>query len=94
MYQTWQKIIKVYPGRIKTFAYGAKDLPGGLEAIDAHGHTPGHTVFKRTDILTKALNGSPGNAPQTVTLKQDVWFIGDLILAADAQFANPDLSAK
>lgn len=38
-------ITKAYEGRLKTFAI-ADQLPCGVEAIEAYGHTAGHTVYK------------------------------------------------
>lgn len=38
-------IIKAYNGRLKTFAI-EDQLPCGVEAIEAYGHTAGHTVYK------------------------------------------------
>ena len=38
-------IAKAYEGRLKTFAV-SDQLPCGIEAIEAYGHTAGHTVYK------------------------------------------------
>jgi len=83
MHAAWRKILAAYPAdRIVLFRYGQKNLPGGLEAVAAPGHTPGHTVFKRSIAIDK-----DGN-------RQDIWFIGDLLHAAKLQFAVPDICAK
>ena len=41
---------KAYDGRLKTFAV-SDPLPCGVEAIEAYGHTAGHTVYKVGDNL-------------------------------------------
>ena len=41
---------KAYDGRLKTFAI-SDPLPCGVEAIEAYGHTAGHTVYKIGDNL-------------------------------------------
>ena len=38
-------VSKAYEGRLKTFAV-SDQLPCGIEAIEAYGHTAGHTVYK------------------------------------------------
>ena len=43
-------IAQAYGTRLRTFAVG-ETLPCGIEAIEAYGHTPGHTVYKTGDIL-------------------------------------------
>ncbi len=45
-----QKVLKTYGGRIRTFRFGEEVLPG-IKALDASGHTPGHTVFKTDSLL-------------------------------------------
>ena len=40
-----EAIAQAYGDRLKTFVPGDA-LPCGVEAIEAYGHTPGHTVFK------------------------------------------------
>lgn len=44
-----RKVFAAYAGRVKTFAFGENPLPG-VTALDASGHTPGHTAFE-TDAL-------------------------------------------
>ena len=36
--------LAVYPGKVSTFVFGEEILPG-VTAVDAAGHTPGHTVL-------------------------------------------------
>lgn len=43
-------IVKAYGNRLTTFASDAP-LPCGIEAIEAYGHTPGHTAYKVGNIL-------------------------------------------
>lgn len=43
-------ILGVYNDKLKLFAFGDK-LPHDVEAIDAVGHTPGHTVFRHNELL-------------------------------------------
>lgn len=43
-------IAQAYEGRLKTFAV-SDQLPCGIEAIEAYGHTAGHTVYKVGDNL-------------------------------------------
>ena len=38
-------LTQAYGGRLKTFAPGDR-LPCGIEAMEAYGHTPGHTAYK------------------------------------------------
>lgn len=40
-----RKVMAAYKGHIKTFTFGDKILPG-ITAIDARGHTPGHTAYE------------------------------------------------
>lgn len=42
-----QDAAAAYKGKTKVFDYGEEVLPG-IVAVDAHGHTPGHTVFDIT----------------------------------------------
>lgn len=43
-------IIGIYSESLKEFAFG-DTLPHNVIAIDAAGHTPGHTVFQKADLL-------------------------------------------
>lgn len=43
-------VFRAYAGRVKTFQFGDEVLPG-IRAIDAAGHTPGHTVFDTGEML-------------------------------------------
>lgn len=43
-------ILGVYGDKLKLFAFG-DILPHEVEAIDAIGHTPGHTVFRHKELL-------------------------------------------
>lgn len=45
-----QSIGQAYAERLKTFAV-ADELPCGVKAIEAYGHTPGHTVYRIGDAL-------------------------------------------
>ncbi len=49
--------LSAYASKLKTFAYGAEILPG-VTALDAHGHTRGHTVFMLKDGDAKVLIGA------------------------------------
>ena len=40
-----EAVLTTYEGRIKTFAFGNEILPG-IRALEAVGHTPGHTAFR------------------------------------------------
>jgi glyoxylase-like metal-dependent hydrolase (beta-lactamase superfamily II) len=41
---------KAYDGRIVLFDADS-DLPCGIKAVEAYGHTPGHTMYRVNDIL-------------------------------------------
>ena len=45
-----RKVLKVYMGRIQTFRFDDEVFPG-IRALDASGHTPGHTVFETPSLL-------------------------------------------
>lgn len=45
-----RKVFDGYKGRIKTFDFGDSPIPG-IVALDACGHTPGHTVYETEDFL-------------------------------------------
>lgn len=45
-----RKVLKVYMGRIKPFRFDDEVFPG-IRALDASGHTPGHTVFETPSLL-------------------------------------------
>lgn len=45
-----RKVLTAYAGRVKSFQYGDEVLPG-IRALDAAGHTPGHTVFDTGSLL-------------------------------------------
>ena len=45
-----EKIMGAYSGQLHLFEFG-DSLPCGVEAIDASGHTPGHTVYKVGKLL-------------------------------------------
>ena len=47
---TARKMLSAYGPRIRTFQYGDEVLPG-IRALDAAGHTPGHTVFDTGSLL-------------------------------------------
>lgn len=80
MHAPWKKIEKAYHGRIRSFDKKT-ELPCGITAIPAPGHTPGHTVFHTTMLLAE------GGV-------RHVYFIGDLIHGAAVQFATPEVCAK
>lgn len=45
-----QAVIAAYKDRLHLIQYG-ETIPGGFEALDAKGHTPGHVVFKNGKCL-------------------------------------------
>ncbi len=45
-----QSIMGAYADQLRQFAFG-DTLPCGVVAIDAVGHTPGHTVFQKDELL-------------------------------------------
>ena len=45
-----RKVLRSYGNRIKVFQFGEEVLPG-IRALDASGHTPGHTVFDVGPLL-------------------------------------------
>lgn len=45
-----RKVFAAYAGRIKTFAFDENPLPG-ITALDASGHTPGHTAYETDNLL-------------------------------------------
>ncbi len=45
-----RKVLAAYAGRVKTFAFGEAPIPG-VTALDAAGHTPGHTVYETESFL-------------------------------------------
>lgn len=40
-----REILKLYEGRIETFAFGSEPIPG-IKAVDTSGHTVGHTAYQ------------------------------------------------
>ncbi|MCR5395463.1 MAG: MBL fold metallo-hydrolase [Bacteroidales bacterium] len=44
------KVMAAYRDQVQLFAWG-DSLPGGVVAIEAPGHTPGHTVFRKGNLL-------------------------------------------
>lgn len=84
-------VVKAYgPDVLPPFAFGDILLPG-VTALDASGHTPGHTVFQveAAGILYPLDTPGHGN-PQAGTGGKSLLIIGDLIHAASLQFALPD----
>ena len=45
-----RKVLHAYGSRVRTFRFGEEVLPG-IKALDASGHTPGHTVFETDSLL-------------------------------------------
>ena len=45
-----EALAKAYEGKIHLFEFG-DTLPGGVEALDAAGHTPGHTAYRVGKLL-------------------------------------------
>lgn len=45
-----EALAKAYEGKIHLFEFG-DTLPGGVEALDAVGHTPGHTAYRAGKLL-------------------------------------------
>lgn len=45
-----REVLATYGDRIKTFEYD-EELPNGIEAIPANGHTAGHTAYRIDDVL-------------------------------------------
>lgn len=43
-------LLEAYQGSVVKFA-ATDELPGGVQAIPAYGHTPGHTVYRLGDML-------------------------------------------
>lgn len=70
-----RKVLAVYKKRLRPFKTDETILPG-IMAIDARGHTPGHTVFEITGT------GSKGQ-------KQGLTIVGDLIHHAGVQLRWP-----
>lgn len=76
-YDAWMAMPQEQTERLRTTfeAYGSRlvtfditdELPCGIEAIEAYGHTPGHTIYKAGDVLivgdimhgTALQNGNP-----------------------------------
>ena len=76
-YDAWMAMPQEQTERLRTTfeAYGNRlvtfditdELPCGIEAIEAYGHTPGHTIYKAGDVLivgdimhgTALQNGNP-----------------------------------
>ena len=48
--QSLKRISDAYGDRLKTFEIG-DELPYGIKAVEAYGHTPGHTAYRMGDIL-------------------------------------------
>ena len=48
--QSLKRISAAYGDRLKTFDIG-DELPYGIKAVEAYGHTPGHTAYRMGDIL-------------------------------------------
>ena len=44
------QVLDAYRDQLQLFAWG-DSLPGGVNALDAPGHTPGHTVFRVGNVL-------------------------------------------
>lgn len=66
--------------RLRLFQYGKEftDVCPHLIPLNAKGHTPGHTVYEY-------------KLPNS---KRPVYFVGDILHAADLQIPNPDFCAK
>ena len=45
-----RKVFKIYMGRVKPFRFDEEVFPG-IRALDASGHTPGHTAFETDSLL-------------------------------------------
>ncbi len=45
-----RKVFRTYGDRVKSFRFGEEVVPG-IRALDASGHTPGHTVFETDSLL-------------------------------------------
>lgn len=54
--QLARDVLRAYSGRIKLFNYGEEILPG-VFAVDASGHTPGHTAFSIVSGKDKLIIG-------------------------------------
>lgn len=74
-------LYSIYADQIKTFQFGDK-LPMGIEAIDAPGHTPGHTAYKRNELIVV------GDIMHAVALQ-----MADFSISATYD-GDPELSAK
>lgn len=48
--ETLKKIAQAYGERLKTFQ-SDDVLPYGIQAVEAYGHTPGHTAFRMGDVI-------------------------------------------
>lgn len=61
-----RKVLRTYGDRVKTFRFGEEVLPG-IKALDASGHTPGHTVFETESLLIVGdlLHAAAIQIPQT-----------------------------
>lgn len=43
-------MVAAYEGKVHQFAFG-DTLPGGVKALNAVGHTPGHTAYEKSNLL-------------------------------------------
>ncbi|MDL2315912.1 MBL fold metallo-hydrolase [Desulfovibrio sp. OttesenSCG-928-A18] len=75
-----KRVVEAYgEDLLAPFSFG-DTLPGGIEAIDASGHTPGHTVF--------LVRGKEDGKEKALLI------LGDLLHAAALQFPLPDECAS
>lgn len=74
-----RKVLAAYKGRVRQFRSDETILPG-ITAIDARGHTPGHTVY---ELTSKDVHGK----------KQSLTIVGDLLHHAGVQLRWPSYCA-
>lgn len=87
-----RSVLKAYDGRVKTFRFGEEPLPG-IRALDASGHTPGHTVYESDSFL---ILGDLLHAAAVQFARPDISATYDMDpkKAASARLRFYDLSAR
>ena len=85
-------LAEAYGDRVKLFT-ADQQLPCGVEAIEAYGHTPGHTIYKVGDILI-AGDIMHGVALQSVYPEYCARFDMDHVQAVESRKAVLEMAQK
>jgi glyoxylase-like metal-dependent hydrolase (beta-lactamase superfamily II) len=94
-FQNTRKILADQAGKVTKYDWG-KEVASGITAIDAHGHTPGHTAFAVASGSARVLIQSDVTNIPELFLRHPDWHVAfdiDPVVAAETRHKIYDMAA-